>query len=72
MHSSKVKLNNPNMCLQDSIALLPLDYKLTQVLQMRIENSLSIFNYPLSIINYFKYRLNSLTLPPSLLERGWG
>lgn len=72
MHSSKVKLNNPNMCLQDSIALLPLDYKLTQVLQMRIENSLSIFNYQLSIINYFKYRLNSLTLPPSLLERGWG
>lgn len=50
MHSSKVKLNNPNMCLQDSIALLPLDYKLTQVLQMRIENSLSIFNYQLSII----------------------
>lgn len=72
MHSSKVKLNNPNMCLQDSIALLPLDYKLPQVLQMRIENSLSIFNYQLSIINYFIYRLNSLTLPPSLLERGWG
>lgn len=35
---------------KDSIALLPLDYKLTQVLQMRIENSLSIFNYQLSII----------------------
>ena len=26
MPSSKVKQNNPNLCLQDPIALLPLDY----------------------------------------------
>ena len=30
MPSSKVKQNNPNLYLQDPIALLPLDYKFTE------------------------------------------